>query len=266
MPTFTKSFFLPFLFLTLGFMMFFALGSVPVPPPPFIVGKFILGFMAVTILYFLSKAFLRFENIPMAVVHLLPNKESFLRLGFGLAIGFLVVGLMLFALFTLTHIDIQKTQEPTLLVLFFSLSAFIPLALMEELLFRGYPFFRLSQIINVRWVILITSVLFALYHYNGANSIASVLLGPGVWGVAFGVAAYLSKSIAVPLGMHMAANVLQGFYGMKTDYPSMWTLIEVGHASDAYMSHETLGVVMQLVVLFISLLVLEVSSSKAKNS
>ena len=171
---------------------------------------------------------------------------------------------MLIALFTLTDLGIERNEAQTWLPFIFASMVFIPLALMEELLFRGYPFFRLAQLINIRWVLLITAILFALYHYNGSQNIGFLLLGPGIWGVTFGVAAYLSKSIAVPLGIHISANVLQAVFGLKTDYNPMWIVTKNIDPLTTNINPEHIGFIMQIILLIISVIILEVAL-KVKN-
>ncbi len=185
-----------------------------------------------------------------------------MRLGVGLLIGGFITGAMLIALFTLTGFEVERVQNQTLIAFLLASLVFIPLALMEELLFRGYPFFRLSQIINVRWVILITAFLFAIYHYNGSASIASLFLGPGVWGVTFGVAAYLSNSIAVPLGIHTAANLLQAMFGLKAGSASIWVVTNTVTQPGNGLEVESLGLIMQLSLLIISVVIFEINYYK----
>ena len=173
------------------------------------------------------------------------------------------MGAMLLALFTLTDLNLERNQNQTVLAFLIPAIAFAPLALMEELLFRGYPFFRLAQVINIRWVLLITATLFALYHYNGSGNIGGLFLGPGIWGVTFGVAAYLSKSIAVPLGIHISANALQALFGLKSGYVAIWEVTRFANPS-ASIEPDHLGLIMQLILLVLTVIVLELTTRSKK--
>jgi len=241
-------------YLFLGMLIFAFSDMLPFPP----LSRFFIGVFFSVIIFFGSMPFLRYENISLTVVHLIPNKKTIIRLITGLVIGAVILGIMLFLLFSLTDLSIEPNQNQTWIPFLLASSAFIPLALMEELLFRGYPFFRLSQIINIRWVLLITATLFALYHYNGSQNIGALLLGPGVWGVTFGVAAYLSKSIAVPLGIHISANFIQAIFGLKLDYNSIWTVTKTIEETKNVLDAEILGVTMQLFLLIVTVIVFEV--------
>ena len=244
--------------LFIGMLFFYSMRALPIAMPPELNTKFIMGLISCVFLLLLSKVFLRYEDIKSSAMHLLPNNKTLMRLFMGLVIGAVIVGVMLYTLFTFTNLDLNRVETQTMTSFMLASLVFIPLALMEEILFRGYPFFRISQLINIRWVILITSVVFALYHFNGTSSIVSLLLGPGVWGVTFGVAAYLSKSIAVPLGIHISANALQALFGLKSGYVPLW---EISKSTELFslLEPDHLGIIMQFLLLIVSILVLEYS-------
>ncbi|WP_395376633.1 lysostaphin resistance A-like protein [Marinicella sp. W31] len=248
---------------SLAFLIIGMLFFIITPPvysmftmPP-LIGRVVFAGIAILLFYYLSRAFVRFENLSLAAVRLVPNRDTWRRLVVGLLMGVLIAGAMLMALFTLTDWDVERVEVQTLWPFLLASLVFVPMAFMEELLFRGYPFFRLTQIIHVRWVILLTAILFAFYHYNSEQTVSSILLGPGIWGVTFGVAAYVSKSVAVPLGIHISANVLQALFGMKHYFNPMWTMTQSNDPLKVGMNAEYLGLTMQLILLCGSLLVLE---------
>jgi hypothetical protein len=249
-----------FIYLALGMLIFIISRSINFPPTmQFSVG--VIGVLISLIFFYLAKAFLGYEKISLAMVNLVPNKGTFNRFSVGIIIGAIITGIMLTLLFTLTEIDIERVPSETWLSFLLAAIVFVPLALMEELLFRGYPFFRLTQVFNIRWVLLITATLFAFYHYNDATSISSIMLGPGIWGVTFGVAAYLSKSIAVPLGMHFSANAMQALFGLKLDHVALWKVTKSTNLTTT-LEPEHLGLIMQLILLVVSVIVLELGIRK----
>lgn len=250
------------IFVFAGMSVFILSGLITLPT----IGGAVYGVLVCIILFLLSKLFLRYEKIELTVVHLLPDPASFIRLAIGLIIGAIITGLMLFTLFSLTDIGIERIHQQAFFPFLIGVVAILPLALMEEILFRGYPFFRLSQIINIRLVIVIMASFFAVYHYNDSTTLASVFIGPGIWGITFGVAAYLSKSIAVPLGIHISANLLQALFGMKAHYASMWELTRVASSSTSAIDPEALGLSMQFILLISTIIVFEmVMRFKGRN-
>jgi CAAX protease family protein len=251
------------LFLLLGMIFFPALSAISIPP--FLNHKIIFGLVACAVLFFMSYRFVKYEDSSLSEFNLWPTKQSGIKLGYGLLIGGLITGLMLIIMFTLTDLNLAAIDDQSWFLFFMASLVFIPLALMEEILFRGYPFFRLSKVLNVRWVVLLTSTLFALYHYNGTQSLVTLLLGPGIWGVVFAVAAYLSKSIAVPLGIHIAANFMQALLGLKADYSAMWSTTIVENSSNFGVNIEALGIALQIVLLIMTILVFEFSIRREKS-
>jgi uncharacterized protein len=49
-------------------------------------------------------------------------------------------------------------------------------------------------------------------------------MGPAIWGLVFGLAALYSKGIAVPTGIHYAANLTSSALGAADDTVSIWTV------------------------------------------
>ena len=77
---------------------------------------------------------------------------------------------------------------------------------------------------GIRLSIIITSILFALYHIANGWTVASSFYGPGVWGLVFGLAAIYSKGIAMPTGIHYAANLTTSAFGAANNTVSFWIL------------------------------------------
>ena len=249
--------------LLVGMLFFFSIRALPIPQAWG--NDTVFGLISCAVMFLLSKVLMSYENIKLSDMHLIPISKTVWHLSIGLIIGAVIVGGMLCALFSFTNLAIQRVESQALVPFILASLVFIPLALMEEILFRGYPFFRFSQLINIRWTILITATLFALYHFDGSSSIGSLLIGPGIWGVAFGVAAYVSKSIAVPLGIHISANVLQALFGLKDKYIPMWEVTNANNLATT-IEPDQLGIIMQVLVLVFSIVVLEFSIRNKKSN
>lgn len=244
--------------------MFLVLPALPMPTVAMPTAFY--GILMCIIFLSLSAVFAHFDKSSLSDLNLIPDAKTLLRLGIGFVIGAVIAGCMLLAVFSLTNVTISISTEQTLISFLLASLVIIPMALMEELLFRGYPFFRLLSHLHVRWVILITSILFALYHLNETSSLWAVLLGPGVWGVIFGVSAYLTQSIAVPLGIHVAANFMQAIFDMNKSVEPLWNIALIEDSSRFIMDVETLGVSMQILLLIGAIVVLERSISKRTDN
>lgn len=259
---------LPALTILIFGMMGFVLISAAAPlisfPPS--LNRLVFAIIMIVIILAMSLFCIRIEKTSLASMNLVPDMKSMGRFVLGFLIGSMIVGSMLLALFSLTALSLERESSQQLTPFLVAALIYIPLAFMEELLFRGYPFFRLKQLFNIRWVILITAVLFGLYHLNESNSLYSVLLGPGVWGVVFGVAAYLSNSVALPLGIHVAANGMQAYFGMKDSLPGMWEIKTPDVSLSIGSDPDALGLIMQVCLLLVSIVVLEWAIRRKQRS
>jgi membrane protease YdiL (CAAX protease family) len=143
----------------------------------------------------------------------------------------------------------------------FSILVLVVLALMEEIAFRSYPLVRLRDAFGVRTSIYCTSLFFALYHGVDATN----LLGPGVWGILFGLAAIASRGIALPLGIHFGANWMQSLFGLKAQFAtSLWTIVP--GSEEGMVSTDVIGLVLQVVLLGIGVFLIELYVRKHPDS
>ena len=86
--------------------------------------------------------------------------------------------------------------------------------LLEELLFRGFLFQRLIAGLGIIWAQLILGGLFAFGHVTDPE----LSLSAQIWGgldlvlaaMVFGLAYYRTKSLALPVGLHLGWNWFQG--------------------------------------------------------
>ncbi|MDP5031644.1 MAG: CPBP family intramembrane metalloprotease, partial [Paraglaciecola sp.] len=175
------------------------------------------------------------------------------RLILGILVGMAIVGLMLFTLTLFSPITIKRVANPDYLnsIGWAALILFV-LALMEEIAFRSYPLVRLSESLGIRPSIYLTSIVFAFYHgLEPAN-----LLGPGVWGLFFGLAAIKTKGIALALGLHFGLNFMQSLWGMKPQYASsIWTVLPDG--TSRMFTSETVGLTLQCILLIVGVILIE---------
>ncbi|HEY9138245.1 MAG TPA: CPBP family intramembrane glutamic endopeptidase [Terriglobus sp.] len=94
-------------------------------------------------------------------------------------------------------------------------TAYLLLALREEIAFRAYPLRRLEHDLGMWASLVILGLVFALEHRAGGMSWSHSLLGPFAGAVLFGMAALATRGIAVSLGIHFAFNLGQWVMGQK---------------------------------------------------
>jgi uncharacterized protein len=106
------------------------------------------------------------------------------------------------------------------------------LMLPEELIFRGYAFQQLVPALGARTTIVVSSIVFGLYHVIGSGmwGIGAFFqfAMPALGGVAFGFAAVRTRGLALPIGLHLGGNWVQAsvfsFQGQPSASPTaLWT-------------------------------------------
>lgn len=191
-------------------------------------------------------------------VGLRTGQHALTQLLVGLGSGLVVVAAMIALVVALTPLQVGPTSggfAPVAQLVAFAIIAL--LGLMEEVAFRAYPLFRLKDAAGMRVAVYVSAVIFAFYHGVAFEN----LLGPGAWGVLYAWMAFKTNSIALPTGFHIGLNWCQSLLGMKPKYGGgTWEL----SVSDqpGLLGTETLGVVMQIIVLVIGVYLVEKLASE----
>lgn len=221
--------------------------------------RWVYGISGSLVAWILVGIFLRAEKKSFRDIGLHLTRKSFARFVFGLLTGSLLFGLLLAILVGFS--DLELIINPTRIepAAFFGYVAIIPLALMEEIAFRSYSFIKLEAAVGLRITQVLVAVAFALYHMAGGQSAFTSLLGPGTWAFVFGIAATWSGGIAVPLGIHIALNMLQPLTGMRGGLPSLLVLqYEPGIPEALRKSEGTLGGYLQAGILITGIVLTEI--------
>jgi len=100
------------------------------------------------------------------------------------------------------------------LTLVTGLWAYAAVAFNEELLFRGYAFFRLKEGPGAVTALMVTSVLFAAAHWHNPGMVGATrvwaCVNIALAGILLGLAAWRTGSLALPMGLHLGWNWTQG--------------------------------------------------------
>jgi membrane protease YdiL (CAAX protease family) len=141
----------------------------------------------------------------------LPARNAFRYLGLGLLAGFLIFSLVVGAAAAFGVYEIVGYGSTADLVKDLVGKALMP-GFMEELLFRGILFRWIEQFAG-SWVALaLTAALFGLAHIFNPNAtwFSSFAIAVEA-GVLLGGAYMLTRSLWLPMGLHAAWNLTQGF-------------------------------------------------------
>lgn len=209
--------------------------------------------------------FLTFDKKTFSEIDLYFNKKTLVRFLFGVLVGVLIMGLLAVGVMYFTSVRIQRNQNTNIWYFLLATTPLILLAFMEELGFRAYPLRILKDKAGTRLSILITSILFALYHIINGWTISSSFLGPGVWGILFGIAAIYSKGIAMPTGIHYAANLTTSTFGAKDNPNALWTVTPTDTVTTTFYGTDLTIILPSFAIFIIGLLTIEIYLRRNPN-
>ena len=216
---------------------------------PYLQGALILTVYACL----LTWGFLRHEGVQLGDLGLFWRQRWLTNALLGTAAGLLMLLLMLGVLLWFAGVTVATSESQTWAVL---LMASVPvvffLALMEEVMFRGYLLFKLRQAWGIRAAVYFTAIVFGLYH----GLVVESLIGPGVWGLVYAWLALVSKGLVLPTMFHFGLNWGQTLFGMKTKYTEgMFVLnLDPNHAG---MAPDQVGLIMQIVIALVAVVLIE---------
>ncbi len=168
--------------------------------------------------------FLRFEKKRFYEIGLSIERNTVLRFFGGMVIGVILMGMLAAGVLFFSKAVISINSTSDVLHFFLVTIPLLPLAFMEELGFRAYPLEILRDKTGIRTAVVLTSILFALYHLANGWTFAASFYGPAVWGLIFGLSAVHSRGIAMPTGMHYAVNLTTAAFGEPGNSDSIWTI------------------------------------------
>lgn len=174
--------------------------------------------------------FLRIDKRSFASIGLQWERGTIKRFLAGTGIGLVLMGGISVAVLYAQQAQVTLNSDFSLLPFLFIILPLVPMAWFEEAGFRAYPLEILKEKTDIRFTLIFTSLLFALYHIANGWSVAASFLGPGIWGLIFGLAAIYSHGIAMPTGLHFAANFTTTMFGVAGDKHSFFTIQSVQSA------------------------------------
>jgi membrane protease YdiL (CAAX protease family) len=230
--------------------------------------RFAYGILGTLAAFFAVWTMLKIEKRTFADYGLCWQQNTFLKFVKGLFIGTAVFSIIILLLLLFTQYQLTTnpaTWNPWSAFWYLSI---IPLALMEEVAFRSYPFLKLHKVFGLRITQLIIAVAFALYHIIQGWGFQGAFLGPGIWALVFGLAAVWSKGIALATGIHVALNLIQQLIGLKSDASESILLFALPeNISDAATAQaQTWGIITQLLVLAASVICTEIYIRKNNSA
>lgn len=199
---------------------------------PLKVADLLSVFVASVLTFLLVYLFTRWEKLRLIDVGVVPGKATTRRFVVGYIIGLFmaviqaltVLGFGHLRLFFIAHITVQEIIAPFLLYFF--------VACREELVFRSYSLRSLEYSFSSAVALLFITVIFILEHVAAGMTWKMAIIGSGLGGILFGLAALKTRGLALPLGLHSAWNFGQWMVGFKNK-PGVWNaVVEKGYETE----------------------------------
>jgi hypothetical protein len=157
---------------------------------------------------------------PLHAVGLAVNKHTMRDLGIGCLAGWLMMTGIFGIEYALGYVKVVAPEislAAGLSMTMLSLIFFGVAAMVEELLFRGYPFQILVRGINFIPAVGVMGILFGLAHLRNPNATAMGVLNTILVAVLFCYAYWRTRGLWLPFGIHFAWNFSQTtLYGYPT--------------------------------------------------
>lgn len=207
--------------------------------------------------------FVKFDKKTFADIGLKFEKKNFRNFIFGVLAGIASMGILSVSVIFFSNFKVETNSNSNILNFLLWTLPLIPLAFMEEVGFRAYPLRILKDKTGIRNSIIITSILFALYHVANGWTIQNSFLGAGVWGIIYGLAATYSNGISMPTGMHYAANLTTSAFGISEGPFNVWVLkSKDGLSLENYQSSQLTTLIPQISLLVFAIICMEWYLSK----
>lgn len=184
-------------------------------------------------------------------------KSKFTDIFVGLILGGVLVVLNVFVLYLIGDLSfVTKINNPNLgMFLLKGFGVFIVVAIAEEMMFRGYIMLSMKHM-NMPWLsILVSAAIFSFSHgalNDGASTVAVVNIS--LAGIMLAYMFYRSKSLYLPIGVHITWNYFQGFiFGVNVSGREVGDAAYIAKMEDNILTGGTFGLEGGLVNTFVML-------------
>lgn len=216
-------------------------------PPEF--GSLVWGTLSSIALMVLIRFFLRTDGRTLPDAGLGWEPTSSLRFGSGLVLGvtsYIVTLLLISAV--LGPVRVIAGETPAAGMLLLTVAGLVALAIMEELAFRSYALWNTHEALGLWPAQVVVAVAFGLMHLAYGWPVATVALGVMPSALLFGMAAFISRGLALPLGIHLGMNLARWASG-EADGHGVWRLDTTGlDAASAPLWAPALGALVPLAI------------------
>ncbi len=221
--------------------------------------RFIYGIFGTMAAIGFTWLFVNKEGRAFRDYNLVWKRNTLLNFSMGLVIGVILLLFIIGLLVFFSDIEMVASINNWNIAQLFWMLAIIPLALMEEIAFRSYPFLELNHRYGFRLTQWLVAIAFASYHIVQGWNISTAFFGPAIWAFVFGLGAIYSRGIALPTGIHVALNIGQQVFGMQGENSNaIWVLKHPdGTSAEAIARTDQVGLIAQIMVLILAIMATE---------
>lgn len=246
-----------FLVLMLGmFQAFAALGYLilSLPPRPSLVGPAVFCVIAIPI-GLLATRLAAGSGDALRATGVIPGPGTASRFLQGTVIAAVIWGVNISVIAVGGGgLGFERVAETGLTAGVLTLMLMIAQSAMEEIAFRGYALTTLRERYGVWPAVLLTTIAFIAYHILGGQDVFSSVVGTGIGGLLFAMAALAGRGLALPIAVHGIFNYLNWAAGDKVKYGEGFYRTVVDEASMGRL--QTVGLISYVTVLSLGALVL----------
>jgi len=182
-----------------------------------------LGLLVIIVVSWVLLHFIEKRNIE--VIGIIPYGKRIAQFFIGLVFIMLINLVNIYIESIVLKVDWELQPSINYNLIFDAIIYHLRSALTEDLIFRGALLYILIHRLGVKWAILISALLFGLYHVfsygmTGARliPILYVILITGFVGYVWAYTFYKTKSIFLALGFHLGTNLLNTFFFESQPY------------------------------------------------
>ncbi|MCI1266029.1 MAG: CPBP family intramembrane metalloprotease [Saprospiraceae bacterium] len=221
--------------------------------------RFIYGIFGTIAAIGITWVFVKWEGKSFRDYNLVWKRSTLFNFSKGMVIGVILLLFIIGLLVLFSDIELVASINKWNIAQLFWMLAIIPLALMEEIAFRSYPFLELNHRYGLRLTQWFVAIAFASYHIVQGWNISTAFLGPAIWAFVFGLGAIVSRGIALPTGIHVALNIGQQVFGMQGENSNaIWILKQPeGSSAEAIARTDQVGLMSQIIILVLALIATE---------
>jgi len=170
---------------------------------------------------------------PLAAMGLAFRRQWFRDCAFGILLGFAMIAFAVAVIAIFGDLSLRVTTPPrTIQRIIIVIATLVSGAMLEEVMFRGYPFQRLVESAGPTGAVLILSALFGGVHWWNPNASVWSFLNTTAVGILFCLAYLRTRSLWMPWAIHFSWNASLGLlFGLPVSGLTVFSVVVRSKAS-----------------------------------